>query len=771
MPLTSRSSPFNVVYLTEQSSDPNTIANQGALYTKDVAGSTELFLRKDSNGAVVQLTGAGSFIDAQYVVMSATGALANERVLTGTSNQITVTDGGAGGNVTLSVPTDFSGPYRIAFGSTATFGAVSTTTKLWHFSETITDFSAAQSWDCLKNSVTIDPTVDLTGGNAKYVYGYEGGIAVKSGNSKNIEFVQGMNASSLHSGTGTVNYLTAGVFSATLNSTGGIGNFLGGLQGSALNSGTGVTVPSAYGGYFDSGVSVVGSTNTVNRGIWIGTPGHTGTLTLNQGLYLDDQSFGTTAYSIYSAGGDVEISSATGKTSRLMLSSADVSQPATSVLPANVFGAFSPISGTQGGLTIVGLSDTDARPFELNAIFGTNNPTDATPAVNIIAAKSDGATGITSLGAAETVFKISNNSTSLVTVLGDGSTGWGTTTPSSQIHIVGTLNTTPFINLSPSSVTGVGPMMSGDFGTYGGSSVLAYNFTGVLASGIEAKLTNTSVSATASAGTRLRLSAAAGAGDAMVSYEIGATTIITGIDNSDSDKYKIGVGSIFGISDTLTVDTANVRVGINNASPSTALDVTGAITATSYNNKLSAFNATTSSELAGVISDETGSGSLVFATSPTLVTPTLGVASATSINFGGGALSDYIPPTTFTPTVTLVGGAGNTTPQYVTNSARYTQIGKRVFVDILLSGDGGNEGAGTGQVNVALPVTASASAVGGRNVGGYYINGGTTVMLGVTVSASATTVSLTVGQGTTAMTGADQNSTTRVISLRFDYEV
>ena len=50
------------------------------------------------------------------------------------------------------------------------------------------------------------------------------------------------------------------------------------------------------------------------------------------------------------------------------------------------------------------------------------------------------------------------------------------------------------------------------------------------------------------------------------------------------------------------------------------------------NDKLSAFAATSSSELAGVISDETGSGSLVFATSPTLVTPTLGAASATSVN-------------------------------------------------------------------------------------------------------------------------------------------
>ena len=45
---------------------------------------------------------------------------------------------------------------------------------------------------------------------------------------------------------------------------------------------------------------------------------------------------------------------------------------------------------------------------------------------------------------------------------------------------------------------------------------------------------------------------------------------------------------------------------------------------------LSQFAATTSSQLAGVISDETGTGSLVFATSPTIVTPTI----ASFINAG-----------------------------------------------------------------------------------------------------------------------------------------
>lgn len=49
-------------------------------------------------------------------------------------------------------------------------------------------------------------------------------------------------------------------------------------------------------------------------------------------------------------------------------------------------------------------------------------------------------------------------------------------------------------------------------------------------------------------------------------------------------------------------------------------------------NPLSQFAATTSSQLLGVISDETGTGSLVFATNPTLSGVTLGAATATSIN-------------------------------------------------------------------------------------------------------------------------------------------
>ena len=61
-------------------------------------------------------------------------------------------------------------------------------------------------------------------------------------------------------------------------------------------------------------------------------------------------------------------------------------------------------------------------------------------------------------------------------------------------------------------------------------------------------------------------------------------------------------------------------------------NLTGAITSVNTTTSLGSF---TSSQLATALTDETGSGSAVFATSPTLVTPVLGAASATSINSSG----------------------------------------------------------------------------------------------------------------------------------------
>lgn len=129
---------------------------------------------------------------------------------------------------------------------------------------------------------------------------------------------------------------------------------------------------------------------------------------------------------------------------------------------------------------------------------------------------------------------------------------------------------------------------------------------------------------------------------------------------------------------------------------------------------------------------------------------------------------------TFTPTVTLVGGAGNTVPVYSTNTGRYTRIGNRVFAEVYLTGDGGDEGAGTGLVNIALPITASASSPDSVSPVGYARNNATGYLLHGLVAASGTTIQLFYVNALTTtanFTGADQNNASRVIRLRFFYEV
>lgn len=182
----------------------------------------------------------------------------------------------------------------------------------------------------------------------------------------------------------------------------------------------------------------------------------------------------------------------------------------------------------------------------------------------------------------------------------------------------------------------------------------------------------------------------------------------------------------------------------------------------------------TSANLLAAITDETGTGSAVFATSPTLVTPILGVAAATSINFGGGALSSYIPWTTYSATLTSSVG-GDTIPVYLSIGSRYTRIGNSVRVAVGLSGDGGAEGNGSGNLSLPLPVTASASMNTMIIPCGHRTNATNTYPLYAQIVAGATSASLfyldTATNAFVQMTPSLQNSTTRALYVSFAYEV
>jgi len=98
---------------------------------------------------------------------------------------------------------------------------------------------------------------------------------------------------------------------------------------------------------------------------------------------------------------------------------------------------------------------------------------------------------------------------------------------------------------------------------------------------------------------------------------INGNTITTG-----TGTLTLGAGKTATVSNTLTFS------GTDGSSVAFGAGGTAAYTGAT----LAQFASTSSSQLAGVLSDETGTGSVVYSTSPTLVTPTLGVASATSVN-------------------------------------------------------------------------------------------------------------------------------------------
>jgi hypothetical protein len=105
----------------------------------------------------------------------------------------------------------------------------------------------------------------------------------------------------------------------------------------------------------------------------------------------------------------------------------------------------------------------------------------------------------------------------------------------------------------------------------------------------------------------------------------------SGVMSSEAALASTRGGTGVSNSGTLTYGANNVTLTTSGAT-SLTLPTTGTIATTS--NDLGDFATTSSSALAGVISDGTGSGSLVFATSPALTTPTI-ASSATMLNQAG----------------------------------------------------------------------------------------------------------------------------------------
>lgn len=109
-------------------------------------------------------------------------------------------------------------------------------------------------------------------------------------------------------------------------------------------------------------------------------------------------------------------------------------------------------------------------------------------------------------------------------------------------------------------------------------------------------------------------------------------------------------------------------------------------------NPLSQFASTTSAQLAGIISDETGSGSLVFATSPTLTTASLGSSTATTQtpadNSTKVATTAYVDAAVLGQNfkeAALVAATANLVGVYLSNVFTYTATGTNTIDGVTLA--------------------------------------------------------------------------------------
>jgi hypothetical protein len=184
------------------------------------------------------------------------------------------------------------------------------------------------------------------------------------------------------------------------------------------------------------------------------------------------------------------------------------------------------------------------------------------------------------------------------------------------------------------------------------------------ASGASASATNASNSATAASGSASTASTqASNASSSASAASTSASNSATSATNA-SNSATAAANSAASINDsTLVHKTGNETIGGiktfsstivgsvsgNAATVTTNANLTGAVTSVGNAASLGSF---TSAQLAGALTDETGSGASVFATSPTLVTP--GIKNASSV----GVITLQAPVTATNRAITLPDATG-----------------------------------------------------------------------------------------------------------------
>ena len=401
----------------------------------------------------------------------------------------------------------------------------------------------------------------------------------------------------------------------------------------------------------------------------------------------------------------------------------------------------------------------------------------ATYASNALASQNAASTSATSASASATAAATSATSAAASATTASNSASTATTQAANAVTSASSAAT----SATAAATSATSAAVSATAAATSASSALtsqtaaATSATSAAASATAAATSATSAAASATAAATSATSAATSASSSLTTYNtyktyyLGSFTsaptldnqgnaLITGATyfNSTSSIMYVYSGSVWNAISSATSYSAPVLGSTTINSGTTYANVAGltinsttipsSATLTKTSDNLSVFAATTSAQLAGVISDETGSGQLVFATLPTFGTSGIKLSGSTS-----GTTQILSAATAGTSVITLPAGTdtlvGKTTTDTLTN--------KTLTSPTINSAT---------ENNLTLTGTLTANASVGTN--GYYLQTtGTGVQWAAVAGYSAPTLgSTSIGSGATVTT---INGLTKLVSTKY----